>query len=65
MATKPYKSEKIVTYGKKSFRIVKEDSHIQIFDADSKAEKPKALWDSEKDKGHYFRWFREQRKKYQ
>ena len=59
-----YKTEKVVTYGKKSFRIVKIDKHIQAFDANSKAEKPKALWDSKKDKGHFFRWFREQRKKH-
>ena len=59
MGEEEYRSEKIVTYGKKSFRIVKVNKHIQVFDANSKAKEPKALYDSERDGGHYFRWLRE------
>lgn len=65
MTKKVYKSEKIVTYGKKSFRIVKEDSHIQVFGADSKAEKPKVLYDNEKSEQQFHKWLREQRKKHE
>ena len=56
---------KIVTYGKKSFRIEKDGKRIVVFDANSKAENPKALYDSEKDKQFFYRWLREQRKKHQ
>ena len=58
MGEKEYKSEKIVTYGKKSFRIVKVNDHIQVFNANSKTENPKALFDSKKSGMRFYKWLR-------
>ena len=58
MGDEVYRSEKILTLGKKSFRVVKVDKHIQVFDGNSKAENPKALYDSQKDQIRFHRWWR-------
>jgi len=53
-----YRSEKVVQAGKKSIRILKVGSHIQAFNANSKSENPKPLYDSETSDMRFFRWLR-------
>ena len=58
-----YRSEKVVKAGKKTFRILKVNKHIRVYDANSKAENPKVLFDSEKSDKWFHRWLREQSRK--
>lgn len=59
-----YRTEKELKAGKKTYRVVKVNAHIQVFDANSKADNPKPLYDNETDKQpHFFRWWRAEAKK--